>query len=74
MRKAALEVMTQPDSARVHLRMGRLCLERGLVGRAILSLERAKRLDPRLADVDALLAQARSSVREASSVSVVTDR
>jgi thioredoxin-like negative regulator of GroEL len=46
MRKAALEVMTQPDSARVHLRMGRLCLERGLVGRAILSLERAKAWTP----------------------------
>jgi tetratricopeptide (TPR) repeat protein len=66
LRKATLDVMAQPDNAQSNLRMGLLCLDRGLLGRAILSLERAKRLDPSLQGVDALLARARAAPASAA--------
>jgi hypothetical protein len=59
MRRAALAVMTHPDSAPAHREVGRLCLERGMLGRAILSLERAQSLDPRLPGVREALVRAR---------------
>jgi hypothetical protein len=59
MRRAALAVMTHPDSAPAHREMGRLCRERGMIGRAILSFERARTLDPRLPGVREALAAAR---------------
>ena len=62
MRRAAMAVMTHPDSARAHLKMGRLCLERRMIGRAILSFERARTLDPRLPGVREALAAARRAL------------
>src|SRR5262249_50725014 len=59
MRRAAMAVMAHPESASAHLEVGRLCRERGMIGRAILSLERALALDPRLASAREELAQAR---------------
>ena len=63
MRRAAMAVMIHPDSARAHLKMGRLCLERGMIGRAILSFERARTLDPRLPGVREALAAAHRAPR-----------
>jgi tetratricopeptide (TPR) repeat protein len=64
MRRAALSVMTHPHSARAHREMGRLCLEQGMIGRAILSLERARMLDPRLPGVVEALERARLTDRD----------
>jgi tetratricopeptide (TPR) repeat protein len=61
MLQAANAVMTNPGSAEAHARMGRLCLESGKVGRAILSFERALALDPRQPELRAMLARARQS-------------
>jgi hypothetical protein len=59
MRRAALAVMTHPESAAAHLEMGKLCLARGLQGRAIASFERARALDPALPGLQTALAGAR---------------
>jgi tetratricopeptide (TPR) repeat protein len=59
MRRAALAVMTHPESAASHLEMGKLCLARGLQGRAIASFERARALDPALPGLQTALAGAR---------------
>jgi tetratricopeptide (TPR) repeat protein len=59
MRRAALAVMAHPDSAPAHRDVGLLCLKRGMIGRALLSLERAATLDPRLPGVREGLADAR---------------
>jgi hypothetical protein len=56
MRRAALAVMTRPDSANAHLEMGQLCRARGMSGRAVLSLERALALDPQLTSARSELA------------------
>jgi Flp pilus assembly protein TadD len=69
MRRAALAVMTRPDSAAAHQAMGRLCLQNGMQGRAILSFERAEALDPSLVGIHEELTGAqratiRSAVRE----------
>lgn len=61
LRKTTLAVMADPNDPQANLRMGQLCLERGVLGRAILSLEHAKRLDPTLTEVDALLARAHAA-------------
>lgn len=58
MRRAAVVVMAHPDSAAAHREMGRLCLQRGMIGRAILSLQRAMSLDPGLPGVREALAAA----------------
>jgi Flp pilus assembly protein TadD len=63
MHRAAMRVMNDPDSAPAHLEMGRLCLERGMIGRAILSFERARTLDPRLPGVREALTAARRAPR-----------
>jgi predicted Zn-dependent protease len=59
MHRAALAVMAHPERASAHLEMGRLCLEHGMVGRAILSLQRVLALDPSLPGARQLLARAR---------------
>jgi tetratricopeptide (TPR) repeat protein len=59
MRRAALAVMTHPESAAAHLEMGKLCMARGLHGRAIASFERARALDPALPGLQTALADAR---------------
>jgi tetratricopeptide (TPR) repeat protein len=61
MRRAAMAVMARPHSARDHVEMGMLCLERGMVGRGILYLERALELNPRQPEVREMLAQARNT-------------
>jgi tetratricopeptide (TPR) repeat protein len=61
MRRAAMAVMTRPDDALAQREMGRLCLEQGRLGRAILSLERAAALNPRLPGVAELLQTARAA-------------
>jgi tetratricopeptide (TPR) repeat protein len=66
MRRAALAVMTRPNSAPAHREVGLLCLERGMAGRAILSLERAQRLDPCLPRVREALARARQAPEAAA--------
>jgi protein O-GlcNAc transferase len=48
MRRAVLAVTEHPDSAPAQLAMGRLYLDRGRVGEAILALERAVALQPDL--------------------------
>src|SRR5205085_9575191 len=67
MRRAAVAVMTHPDSAAAHREMGVLCLQRGMIGRAILSLQRAMTLDPRLPVVREALAAARRTAGSGSS-------
>jgi Flp pilus assembly protein TadD len=59
MRRAALAVMTDPESATAHLEMGHRCREHGMIGRAILSLHRALALDPHLPAARAELARLR---------------
>lgn len=61
MRRAAMAAMAHPQSAAAHREVGRLCLERGMIGQAILSLERAQALDPRLPGVRQALAHARQT-------------
>jgi uncharacterized protein HemY len=65
MLQAANAVMARPESARAHGEMGRLCLEEGKIGRAVLSLERALALDPRLTEARAMLARARQATDSA---------
>jgi tetratricopeptide (TPR) repeat protein len=60
MHRAAMAVMEHPDSPQDHLQMGQLCLERGMLGRAILSLERAMALDSGLPGAREALANARA--------------
>lgn len=62
LRRAAEAIIRRPRDARAHLLVGRLCLERGLIGRAIVEIERARELDPRLSETASLLARARAGV------------
>jgi tetratricopeptide (TPR) repeat protein len=66
MRRAAVVVMAHPDSAAAHREMGRLCLQRGMIGRAILSLQRAREIDPRLPGVREALDTARRAAESPS--------
>jgi tetratricopeptide (TPR) repeat protein len=60
LRRAGLALMRSPDDAEAHAQVGRLCLERGMYGRAIVELERSLKLDPDQPELRALLARARS--------------
>jgi hypothetical protein len=48
--------------------MGKLCLEQGMIGRAILSLKRARTLDPLLPGVREALDRARQTAEPTDSV------
>lgn len=61
MLQAANAVMVNEESAAAHARMGRLCLDSGKIGRAILSFERALALDSNQAGARAALARARQA-------------
>jgi tetratricopeptide (TPR) repeat protein len=66
MLQAANAVMTSPESAQAHARIGRLCLDEGRIGRAILSLERALALQPGLPGARATLDRARRAADTAA--------
>jgi tetratricopeptide (TPR) repeat protein len=59
-------LMRDSKSAALHLDVGKLCLERGMYGRAAVELERAVELDPRLPGAAALLVRARSRATSAA--------
>ena len=51
--------MREPRSPAAHREVGKLCLERGMYGRAVVELRRTLELDPRSPGTAALLEQAR---------------
>jgi tetratricopeptide (TPR) repeat protein len=57
--QAATDLRRFPANAAVHLRMGKLLLERGMRGRAIVELERAVQLQPSQNEAKSLLEKAR---------------
>jgi tetratricopeptide (TPR) repeat protein len=61
MRRAATTIMREPANAAAHAEVGRLCLESGLAGRAIVEFERTLQLNPRLTEAVNLLPQARAA-------------
>jgi tetratricopeptide (TPR) repeat protein len=66
MRRAGLAVMEHPENAQAHLEMGRLYLDRGRVGEAILSLERALELQPGLPGAQEALDRAKHATSRES--------
>jgi tetratricopeptide (TPR) repeat protein len=65
LRRAATTLMREPDNASAHLEVGKLFLDRGLYGRAIVELQRALQLKPGWSDASTLLAKARGDVTSA---------